>query len=941
MTADLVAPLRDHARTMPDRIALSATGAPSTTFGQLVEALDHAVAQLQSFGVGPTSRVATVLPNAPSTALAILSIASCSAVVPINPAFPAEEMRRVLVQAGATHVVTDAMSTTVAEELSLPVIRLVARPTIHAAAFELSGEPQTLAGAPIMDEPTRVALVLHTSGSTGTPKRVPLSVSNLACSARNVAASLQLGESDVCLNMMPMFHIGALVDLLLAPLSAGGAVAFAEAISANAFFAGLRAFNPSWFQAVPTVLRDILARRVSSLELERVRRLRFIRVVSQPLPPKLHQEFEDRFGVTLVPMFGMTETAGLIASAPLERGRQRPGSVGLPSGARIRIIDELGNEAQAGRRGEVLVGGPTVMAGYEGAVDRAASFRGEWLRSGDEGYLDDDGFLFLTGRLKDIVNRGGEKISPAEIDLLLADHPGIREAAAFPMPHPTLGEEVALSVVRSDPALGHREITDYLRPLVADFKLPRIIHFVDELPRLPSGKLDRLGLRLLNEVPVAGPRTPPSTPAAKMLADAWKTVLQRSDDIALEDDFFDLGGDSLSATNLVSLLDARFGRDMPYETLFDEPTLGAMAAILARGAEARIGATELDPALHDAVRKVTVSWRGKRAHGNSLIVGRNTLGTRRPFFWVSQSQSDFESLAAHMDAERPFHAMTSLSATGLKTDANTAALARSYAREIVALQPDGAYLLGGFCQGGVVAFEIAKALRAMGREVALLVLYDRFIPEPYDGEVALVFSRRGFFCAYSMNPRPSRAWSKFYSGPVSEFPTNGDHGDLLAPPHVEGFARSLEAQFARIDQGGQPSQASLLKRTSPLDPRSFQSRVTARVPLLMRQGSARSLKVSVTNRSPVAWAPTEESGIVLCARWRGLDLRHSHALDTGVVLDRQVAPGATIDLDLPIRVPMRGLPMIIYIDLVEDGLHWFGNVGKSGTSAVVFPLPPA
>lgn len=947
MTENLLEPLKAHAAASPQRVALRSSGRPDSSFSDLIAFVDQAIADLQSNGVTPQARIATILPNAPETALAILAVSSYATSIPLNPAYAPEEMKLLLRDAGVTHVITDMQkmphAVSAGRDLGLATLHLSSILAAPTGAFKLT-EDRVPPISTDSQSARRTALVLHTSGSTGTPKRVPLTPANLISSAWNVAKSLELGPGDICLNMMPMFHIGALVDLLLAPLYAGGAVAFTPEISTSAFFASLRKFQPTWFQAVPTVLRDILAHKAAGDDVEAVGQLRFIRAVSQPLPLRLQDEFEQTFGTTLVPIFGMTETAGLIASVPLDRSRRKSGSVGISVGCSVKICDSFGNEVAPMRRGEVLISGPNVMNGYEGTeTSHAETFRGSWLRSGDEGYLDEDGCLFLTGRLKDIINRGGEKISPLEIDQILADHPAIREAAAFPLPHPTLGEEVAVAVVpATDTMLEPRDVTDHLRSRLAPFKVPRTVVFLDRLPRVPSGKLDRLALPGLASGAASSTsvRTLPETPLAKSLASMWRKVL-KVPDVAMEDDFFDLGGDSLTAMNFASLLEEKFGRDLPLTLLFDAPTLREMEQALSRAIERSASNETLDPRIRTAVRKVTAAWRGKRKSMESLIVGRNTMGTKRPFFWVSQTLHGFEALAACFDPERPLYAMTSLSATGMKSDENTRRLAAHYAEEILEIEPDRPVLLGGFCQGGVVAFEIAKALRCKGHEVALLCLQDRFIPEPYDGEVALFWGKREDVCAYYGNDRPERGWMKYYSGPLSVFYCDADHQEVHNPPYVGIFAHQLENEFTRVETKGAPQHPCGFEPLRPVDPRSFRSRIRAAVPLFLRQGSEHSIRVRVTNTSPVAWEPTESSGIILAARWQNLDKRYSRMLDGRLPLRQEVRPGEVAEFDLPIRVPMRSLPMLLHIDLVEDGISWFGSIGRSGTRKLVIPLRPA
>jgi acyl-CoA synthetase (AMP-forming)/AMP-acid ligase II/thioesterase domain-containing protein/acyl carrier protein len=941
MSTDLLTQLRQVAAADPSRIALCSVAQPPASFGGLVDQLDAVMATFRRAGVTWDSRVATLLPNAPDTAVAILALAASAIAVPLNPAMTGAELAQLLGAAEVTHLLArrgDRAAAALAASLGRGLIALEPAAVGPTGSFTLHVDP---VAAPVGNAEASahgVALVLHTSGSTGAPKRVPLTVENLRSSAVGLARSLALSPEDTCLNMMPMFHIGALVDLLLAPLGAGGAVAFAGEISANAFFAALDGLAPSWFQAVPTVLRDILAHEASAEERMAVGRLRFVRAVSQPLPPPLQAEFEQRFGVPVVPIFGMTETAGLIASVPL--GVSRPGSVGIGFGTEIGIADSHGNLVPAGRRGEVLVAGPNVMAGYEGEnAARTMNFYGEWLRTGDEGFLDETGFLYLTGRLKDVINRGGEKISPIEIEGTLAGHPQVREAAAFALPHPSLGEEPGLAVVAAPGAtLREAEIIAFLRARLAPHQLPRRVLLVDRLPRLASGKLNRLALpALAGAAPQTKPRTAPATPLARSVAALWRRVLE-VDDVALEDDFFDLGGDSLRATTLAMLLEERFGPDLGVADLFDAPTLADMAARLARGTARGLDETPLDPAIRASLARVMAGWQGRRLPG-SLLVGRHTLGIKRPFFWVPQSHHGFEAIADRLDPERPVYGMTSLSLTRLKSDANTRHLARYYAGEIVRIQPEGPYLVGGFCQGGVVAFHIARALRALGQEVALLVLQDRFIPEPYDGEIALFWGKHGSYCAYFLNHQPERAWAKYYSGPVSVFTSEADHHDLHNPPFADEIARTLEAEFARVERGAPPVRPCPLEPLPPLDPAARKFALHVAMPAGLRQGGAYRLPVTLTNRSSLPWSATAGSGLVVSARWRVLD-RESYVLDGWAALPHEVRPGETVTVEVPVRVPMRSLPVVLQVDLVEDGMLLGGRVPRAAFNRLVLARRP-
>lgn len=938
---DLLAPIRRWQLHQPDKPALLAEGRPAASFDDVIRLVDATVDALQRAGIAPGHRVALVLPNAPETAVCILAVASHATCIPFNPSHTADELLRLIAAARVDAAIILASDTDAAASLQAAGVNrvLLMTPTQDGVTGEFA--LRALGRSPRPPPPATAAapsLVLHTSGSTGTPKRVPLNVQHLLASAHNVARSLELAEHDVGLSMMPMFHIGALVDLLLAPLSAGGAVCFAREISSTAFYDALARFAPTWFQAVPTLLRDLLAGTPGAADREHVARLGFIRAVSQPLPPALHEEFETRFGVPLLPMFGMTETAGVITSMP--RGDRRPGSVGVPFGAEVRIVDHQNAAVRAGEVGEVLVAGSSVMDGYEDDGDADATFSGVWLRTGDLGYVDKDGYLFLTGRSKDQINRGGEKIAPTEIDLITCDHPSILEAAAFAVPHPSLGEDVALAVVaRPGTTADVDALAAHLRQRLAPHKLPRHIYVLERLPRVPSGKLNRRALpELVKTIPAQVTRTLPRTRIEREVARIWSHVLG-VDEIALEDDFFALGGDSLRATTLSLELEARFGATFAPGALFDTPTLHEMAKILGRVDRQASARVALDPRLHRSLQRITAGWRGVRQPG-SLIVGRNTSGRKRPFFWIPQSLHGLEAVARNLDPDRPVYSMPTLSLTGAKTEANTRRLADYLAHEITTIDNEGPYLLGGFCQGAVVAFEVAKALQAMGRTVLLLCLQDRFVPKPYGGAVALISGKRGFHCSHYVNYVPHNTWRRYYAGPIWFRTLDADHEQVHNPPHAQRFGRQLEELFALAETAmPEPDKHVQIQSVPSPPPGPITCRVRAKLPLLLRQGEERRLEVVVTNRGADAWQPYDVSGLILAARWTVW--RSTESLrDSFVPIGEPLPPGRSRHFELPIRVPMRGLPLYLELTVVEDGLSHMQERDIAAYRRLVLPLAP-
>jgi acyl-CoA synthetase (AMP-forming)/AMP-acid ligase II len=338
-----------------------------------------------------------------------------------------------------------------------------------------------------------VALILHTSGSTGRPKRVPLSHANLSISARNVAGTYNLGPDDVSLCVMPLFHVHGLVASTLATLASGGTVVVPAKFNPLSFWRVARDYGATWYSAVPT-LHQLLAARADPAagKPAGAEKLRFIRSCSASLAPQLMSDLEAAFGAPVLEAYGMTEAAHQMASNPLPPAAHKAGSVGPNTGTtEIGIMDAAGNLLKAGERGEVVIRGANVVKGYENNPEaNASSFTNGWFRTGDQGYLDPDGYLLLTGRLKEMINRGGEKISPREVDEVLLAHPAVAEAVAFGVPHPAWGEEVAACVVLSGEA-SESELLSYCKEKLAEFKRPKQIHITTAIPRTATGKIQR------------------------------------------------------------------------------------------------------------------------------------------------------------------------------------------------------------------------------------------------------------------------------------------------------------------------------------------------------------------------------------------------------------------------------------------------------------------
>lgn len=709
--------LAAHAARTPHAVAIAAPGRQPLSYAALLHHVEATVLRLNALGIGRQDRVALVLPNGPELACAFLAVASGATAAPLNPAYRQSEFEFYLndLQARALLVRTggDAAARAAARACNIPVVEIMVGAAAAAGLFDLGGYVTGPQASPIFTGPQDTALVLHTSGTTARPKIVALSHRNLCYSARSIGMGLELTANDCCLNVMPLFHVHGLIGSVLASLTAGGSVVCTPGFQVDSFRTWLEEFTPTWYTAVPTILQAIVAAVGQRDARSKRGRLRFIRSCSAAAPPRLLAALEEEFGVPAVEAYGMTEAAHQMASNPLPPAARKPGSVGKPTGVEIAILDEAGRELPAPTVGEVAIRGENVMAGYENhPAANAAAFTRGWFRTGDQGYLDSDGYLFLTGRLKEIINRGGEKISPREIDEVLLAHPAVAEAVAFAVPHATLGETVAAAVVlRKDAQAGETDLRQFAGSRLADFKVPGRILFLDAIPRGPTGKVQRVNLAgqlglTAGATPQAQDRSRapagdavPLSPLQESLRTLWRQVLNLQQ-IALDDNFFERGGDSLSGLNLLAGIERTFGRRLTPALLMTAPTIAQQAEILAGspGVELSTTLVPIQPRGTRPVLFLVHGIRGGLLHYHHLV---RHLGPDQPVY-------GFQMVAERMSATPP----------------TIHDLAAFYVQELRRFQPQGPYLLGGQSFGGLVAYEMAQQLTQQEQDVPLLALFD-------------------------------------------------------------------------------------------------------------------------------------------------------------------------------------------------------------------------
>jgi len=696
--------------------AIEAPGRVPLTYARLWQHVEHTRDVLATHGLGPGDAVAIVLPHGAEMATACVGVAAAASAAPLNPLATAHEYDTAFTALAARALVVDARSKSaavaVARARGLAVITLHVDSTGEAGAFHLDRGCRGRDLAAAQPAPHDVALLLPTSGSTGQSKIVPLTHSNLCYETRNIVAALQFATDARCLLLAPLFHVLGVVTNLLATVVAGGSVYCPPALDPVKLLEWIDVSRPTWLGVVPTIHQTLLAQSRRHPDLTRRHTMRFLLTGGAVTPPHVFDEIEQQFGVPLVEGYGLSEGAGMSTCNPLPPGERRVGSAGVALGQEVGIMDAAGSLLPPGETGEIVLRGPNVMAGYRDAPEvNARVFTNGWFRTGDLGRLDGDGYLWLSGRLKELINRGGEKVAPYEIDQALVQHPAVEQAVAFSVPDRRLGEDVAAAVVlRPDADVSERELRAFVGKRLAYFKVPRRILVVETIPKGPSGKLQRMGLAQQLGITERGapPRlheyVAPRTPAEQTLATLMAEVLD-VERIGLRDSFLDLGGDSLIAVTLLDRIETTFGRSLSIVSLFEGGTIEELALELSAAAASVTSAS---------------------------LLPIQTKGTPPAFFCVHGMGGDvfhFRHLAHHVGTDIPFYGLRIRGVDGRAAIPTSIEEMAAHCIETVrAVQPHGPYLIGGYSFGGVVAFEMACRLVALGEAVTLLALLDAINP---------------------------------------------------------------------------------------------------------------------------------------------------------------------------------------------------------------------
>jgi acyl-CoA synthetase (AMP-forming)/AMP-acid ligase II/thioesterase domain-containing protein/acyl carrier protein len=699
----------------PDRPAVVRTsGEVICSYELLLDRTATVSDALRQLGVGSQDVVVVAVPRSAEMLIAMLGVMRTAVCAPMNPAYRQGEIEELIDELHPVAAIVldgeEGPTGQVASARQIPLLRLTLGGNVvdldsgGAVDTDRAGNAAGPASRSV-PQPTDIAMVLHTAGTTARPKQVPLTHANLVTAANNVVDSLGLVPDDRCLNVMPLFHSHGLLGAAMSSLAAGSSVVCADTMDPRRFLGWATETRSNWYTAAATIHQLVLDAPGDWPGL------RLMRSASAPLAPQIAKALEDRFGAPMIEVYGMTE-AYQIAANPLPPGERRLGTVGVATGTELAVADASGNHLPPGEEGEVVVRGPAVFAGYSAPPDaNDEAFFGDWFRTGDLGRLSADGYLTITGRRKEQINRGGEKVAPREVDEALLAHPDIVAAMSFAIPDPLLGEEVgAAIVVRDGATVDARNVRAFLNGRVAPFKVPRRVLVVDQLPKSSTGKLQRVGFAAAHEAEIAALSVRHAAvvdehaPTVVRLSAIWQELLEIDVPPGATDHFFELGGTSLLTMELVERIELAFGVDLPVIDVLEVPTLEEMADRIDNDAPSASGL--LHRYRHGTSGSHLVLIPGQQG----MAVGLNRIAdavTADVDIWLFD-------YPGHRAGEAPANSIEEL-ATALVTALDTEGIA-------------GVLAFYGNSLGSWVAFEAARTLESIGRTPLVVGIGDLYSP---------------------------------------------------------------------------------------------------------------------------------------------------------------------------------------------------------------------
>ena len=702
----------------PDHPAIETPGYQPLTYRDLRNQILWVIKTLNAMGFGRNDRIAVIMPAGPETAVLGIAVMTAFTHTPLNPQFKEHEFLDNLLRLKVKAVIVQQNHETAARAAALsqgiPLIEITPSPD-KAGIFTIEGIKPDEGIEMVFAQAEDTAIIMQTSGTTSLPKIVPLRQKQVCKAILVLASWSNHTDRDKSLHIVPHFHLLGVIGTLLAPLSCGGTVICTRDFIAPDFLPLLKNSRPTFYCAGPAHHQAILheLKKVPPQELKN-HSLRYIRSVSAPLAASVRQELETLLGIPVIDSYAMTESPNITFNNPMKEG-----SVGFPIIESLAIMDDNGTRLKTFEQGEVAVQGEVVFGGYEDAPDKNASaFINGWFMTGDVGYLDGEGYLYLTGRKNELINKGGEKISPVEIDQILMTHPDVRQAMAFRIHDDVLGEDIAAMVVLENQKTTEEDLRRFLLDHLVAFKVPRRIFVVDEIPRGPTGKLQRfIGTERYHAGTFDDTQTHGITSEQvslevslnqEKLMQIWKDILDIAS-LTPDDDFFRCGGNSLTAIELLVKIQRAFHLTIEPDTIYRYPTIRQQALIITQKT-------------------------GNREHYHPLIVPIRGEGTLPPLFcihplggWIGK----YQEISPFFDRARPVFGIRAKGFEATEKPSLTIGEAvRDYADAIKTVQKEGPYHLMGYSAGGIYAFELACLFQSRGEQVNFLGIIDQSVPSP-------------------------------------------------------------------------------------------------------------------------------------------------------------------------------------------------------------------
>jgi len=921
------------------------------TYRELNNRANQLAHYLRSLGVEPEVLVGICVERSLEMIVGLLGILKAGgAYVPLDPNYPPERVDYILSNSAAQVLITSGQ---VLNYLPKYKIRIIC---LDTELKEIERENKKNPNSKVKSQ--NLLYVIYTSGSTGEPKGVAICHYSLVNLINSMSDKPGLTSRDRILAITTIcFDIHTLEIYL--PLTVGATIILASkevAINGVKLAEQLANSGLSVMQATPATWQMLFnAKWSGNPELKAICGGE---TLSQPLANCLLEKVGSLWNI-----YGPTETTVWATTSEVNlnrvnRHQDAAESIGRPiANTQIYILDKYLQPVPIGIPGEIHIGGAGLARGYLNHPELTEEkfipnpFSNEpssrLYKTGDLGRYLPDGNIEFIGRIDTQVKIRGFRIELGEIEAVLRQHPNIKESLVLAREDiPGDKRLVAYIVPTQEEVPTLDSLRHFLKQKLPNYMMPAAFVVLEAFPLTPNGKIDRRALAVPDRLGQNSENThvAPRNSLEQKLAEIWGKVLWLDRKVGIHDNFFDLGGHSLLSVRLVAEIEKAFNQQLPVAALFQLSTIAELAPLLQLGEETTentavegkstplLPNSSLDPEIYRQLLAYTAGWQGKRIADNALMVGVNTEGSQQPLFWCFQGFRELTQLAKYLGTDQPLYGMRSGHQAMKKIPENSTALAAHYVQEILTVQPQGPYLLGGNCQGGRVTFEIAQQLWQRGKVITLLALLENPEPTPYPGRLALLFGRDSQFNPYRSFWWPEWGWRKFYPGGFSVDLIPCRHGQFFNEPNVQILAETLQTYIQAAPTIPTPSPVVANQITYPILPDvAYQAQLTAPLFLFAKPGEIIDVAVTVKNISPVAWPDSQASGITLGNHWLDTDGNMICGSDGRVALLQDLHPNADVVLSLSVKAPNAVGEYILELDLVEEGVTWFQQKGSKTT----------